>query len=137
MVAWSRAYRAITPPTNLGDSPNTVDSLPTPERNVSPRNASIAIDAPTGRKGYVEIFNGVCRYLKVAGPGCHHPFRGRIYMYDDAASRKSGNRTAYEDSVVTSPTQTLAKDEAGSPKLGASTLARKLDSVEVRECKLN
>jgi hypothetical protein len=25
----------------------------------------IAIDAPIGRKGYMEIFNGVCRYLKV------------------------------------------------------------------------
>jgi hypothetical protein len=26
----------------------------------------------------VEIFNGVCRYLKVYGPGRHHPSRGRI-----------------------------------------------------------
>ena len=25
--------------------------------------------------------------------------RGRIYMHDDAASRKSGNRTAYKDGV--------------------------------------
>ena len=65
MVAWSRAYRTMTPPTNLGDSPNTIDSHPAPERDVSPRNASIAIDAPIGQKGYTKIFNGVCRYLKV------------------------------------------------------------------------
>jgi hypothetical protein len=25
----------------------------------------IAIDAPKGQKGYIEKFNGVCRYLKV------------------------------------------------------------------------
>ena len=49
----------------LGDSPNTVDSHPAPERNVSPRNASIAIDAPIGQKGYTKFFNSVCRYLKV------------------------------------------------------------------------
>jgi hypothetical protein len=30
----------------------------------------------------------------------------------------------------------LAKNEAGSPKLGASTLARKLASVELRERKI-
>jgi hypothetical protein len=51
----------------LGDSPNTIDSHPTPERDVSPRNAMIAIDAPKGQKGYIEKFNGVCRYLKVEG----------------------------------------------------------------------
>ena len=94
MEAWSLAYRTMTPPTNLGDSPNTVDSHRALERDVSPRNASIAIDAPTGQKGYTKIFNGVCRYLKVVGPGSHHPSRGRIYMYDDAASRKSDKLTA-------------------------------------------
>ena len=57
----------MTPPTNLGDSPNTIDSHPAPERDVSPRNASIALDAPIGQNGYMEKFNGVCRYLKVEG----------------------------------------------------------------------
>ena len=28
------------------------------------------------------------------GPDRHHPSRGRIYMYDDAASRKSDNTDA-------------------------------------------
>ena len=55
----------MTPPTYLGDSPNTIDSHPAPERDVSPRNASIALDAPIGQNGYMEKFNGVCRYLKV------------------------------------------------------------------------
>ena len=95
MIAWSRAYRTMTPPTNLGDSPNTVDSHPAPERNVSPRNASIAIDAPIGQKGYTKFFNSVCRYLKVEAVWNLDRSRGRIYMHDNAASRKSGHRTAY------------------------------------------
>ena len=83
------------PQSELGDSPNTIDSLRAPERDVLPRNAVIAIDAPTGRKGYVKNFNGVCRYLKVEGVWNLDRSRGRIYMHDDAASRKSGHRTAY------------------------------------------
>ena len=64
--------------------------------------------------------------------------RGRIYMHDNAASRKSGHRTAYEDSDGSPLShKLLAKNEAGSPKLGASTLANKLDSVEVRERKIS
>jgi hypothetical protein len=54
-------------------------------------------------------------------------------------NRKSGNRTAYEGCVgspLSSHTKLLAKNEAGSPELGASTLARKLDSVELRERKI-
>ena len=130
MVAWSLAYRTMTPPTNLGDSPNTVDSHRALERDVSPRNASIAIDAPTGQKGYTKIFNGVCRYLKVVGPGSHHPSRGRIYMYDDAASRKSDKLTARgRCDRFTSPHKVWGKNEAGSPKLGASTRARKERSI--------
>ncbi len=137
MIAWSRAYRTMTPPTNLGDSPNTVDSHPAPERNVSPRNASIAIDAPIGQKGYTKFFNSVCRYLKVEAVRNLDRSRGRIYMHDNATSRKSGHRTAYEGCVGSPLSHKVwAKNEAGSPKLGASTRARKLDSVELRERKL-
>jgi hypothetical protein len=88
----------MTPPTNLDDSPNTVDSHPAPnvpKRDVTTgNNTQFAIDAPIGRKGYVKIFNSVFRYLKVEGPDRHHPSHGRTYMYDDAASRKSDKLTA-------------------------------------------
>jgi hypothetical protein len=58
-------------------------------------------------------------------------------MHDNAASRKSGNRTAYEGCVGSPLSHKVwAKNEAGSPKLGASTRARKLDSVELRERKI-
>jgi hypothetical protein len=53
-------------------------------------------------------------------------------------NRKSGNRTAYEGCVGSPLSHKLfAKNEAGSPKLGASTLARKLDSMELRERKIH
>jgi len=45
--------------------------FPEPERDPTtrfmPSYASIATDAPTGRNGYIEKVNGVCRYLKVGG----------------------------------------------------------------------
>ena len=134
MVAWSLAYCTMTPPTNLDDSPNTVDSHPAPnvpKRDVTTgNNTQFAIDAPTGQKGYTKIFNGVCRYLKVVGPCSHHPSRGRIYMYDDAASRKSDKLTARgRCDRFTSPHKVWGKNEAGSPKLGASTRARKERSI--------
>ena len=53
------------PQSELGDSPNTIDSHPAPEQDETPRNAMIAIDAPIGQNGYMEKFNGVYRYLKV------------------------------------------------------------------------
>ena len=42
----------------------------------------------------MEKCNGVWWYLKVEGKYRHHPSRGRLYMLDDAASRKSGNDDA-------------------------------------------
>jgi len=39
----------------------------------------------------MEKCNGVWWYLKVEGKYRHHPSRGRKYMLDDAASRKSDN----------------------------------------------
>jgi hypothetical protein len=64
-VILRRKSDARWPQSELDDSPNTVDSRRAPERDVLPRNASIAIDAPTSQKGYMKNFNGVCRYLKV------------------------------------------------------------------------
>ena len=39
----------------------------------------------------MEKCKGVWWYLKVEGKYRHHPSRGRKYMLDDAASRKSDN----------------------------------------------
>ena len=47
-----------------------------------------------GRKGCTEKCNGVWWYLKVEREYRHHPSRGRKYMLDDAASRKSDNDDA-------------------------------------------
>ena len=42
----------------------------------------------------MEKCNGVWWYLKVEGKYRHHPSRGRLYMHDVTASRKSGNDDA-------------------------------------------
>ena len=77
-----------------------------------------------------KFFNGVCRYLKLEGVRNLDRSRGRIYMHDNTASRKSGHRTAYEDSDGSPLSHKVwAKNEAGSPKLGASTRARKERSI--------
>ena len=51
----------------------------------------------------MEKCNGVWWYLKVEGKYRHHPSRGRKYMLDDAASRKSGNDDALRRRVHISP----------------------------------
>ena len=48
----------------------------------------------------MEKCNGVWWYLKVEGEYRHHPSRGRLYMLDDAASRKSGNDDALRRRVT-------------------------------------
>jgi hypothetical protein len=131
MVAWSRAYRTMTPPTNLGDSPNTIDSHPAPERDVSPRNASIAMKCTDRPKRLYEIFQR-CVQVPKGGvmvppppvPWPHiHARRCCIAKIRPSYCPRRQCRSPLSHKL-------LAKNEAGSPKLGASTLARKLDSVE-------
>ena len=56
----------------------------------------------------------------------HHPSRGRLYMLDDAASRKSGNDDALGRTGRCTFTHKLCvKNEAGSPKRGEAPLSKK------------
>ncbi len=56
----------------------------------------------------------------------HHPSRGRLYMLDDAASRKFGNDDAHRRKGRCTFTHKLSvKIEAGSPKRGEAPLSKK------------
>jgi len=62
----------------------------------------------------------------VEGEYRHHPSRGRLYMLDDAASRKSGNDDALRRcGRCTSPHKLCVKNEAGSPTRGEAPLSTK------------
>ena len=74
----------------------------------------------------MEKCKGVWWYLKVEGKYRHHPSRGRLYMLDDAASRKSGNDDALRRcGRCTSPHKLCVKNEAGSPTRGEAPLSTK------------
>ena len=59
-------------------------------------------------------------------------------MHNNAAFRKSGQRSAYEANVGSPfPHKHKGKNEAGSPNQGEALISKKLDSVELLARKLD